>query len=113
MFAIPCIDGKLIENEGTLARFLNNKFSSAASKDGFTVALLNDFQIPWVEKSSSKYPLYPITIKLEPTADDAPEDYGDEAPDDDDIGNLDDDDEEEKDEEDTDAEMEKEKNSEE
>jgi hypothetical protein len=23
MYAIPCIDGKLIENEGTLARFLS------------------------------------------------------------------------------------------
>jgi hypothetical protein len=43
MFAIPCIDGTLIENEGTLARFLNNKLSSAASADGFTVGLMNDF----------------------------------------------------------------------
>lgn len=43
MYAIPCIDGTLIENEGTLARFLNNKMTLAGSAEGFTVGLMNDF----------------------------------------------------------------------
>ena len=43
MFAIPVIDGVLIENEGTLARVINAKLSSIACSEGFSVALLNDF----------------------------------------------------------------------
>jgi hypothetical protein len=43
MYAIPVIDGVLIENEGTLARVINSKLSSIASQEGFTVGLINDF----------------------------------------------------------------------
>lgn len=104
MYAIPCIDGTLVENEGTLARLINSKFCSLAAAEGFTVGIINDFQVPWVERTGTKYPLYPSTLKLTKTKDDD-DGYGDEGdPDDeamsqdnsdDDKGDDDDDDDEE------------------
>jgi len=32
--------------------------------EGFTVGLINDFQVPWVEKGTNKYPLYTVTVKF-------------------------------------------------
>lgn len=78
MFAIPCIDGTLIENEGTLARLINSAFSSASSAEGYTVGVINDFQIPWVERSPSKYPLYTQTLKMKKNKDDE-DGYGEEV----------------------------------
>jgi hypothetical protein len=43
LFAIPCIDGLLVENEGTLARLLNSKTGIIDCADGFTVGIIDDF----------------------------------------------------------------------
>lgn len=32
--------------------------------EGFTVGLINDFQVPWVEKGTNKYPIYTVTVKF-------------------------------------------------
>lgn len=83
MYAIPVIDGVLIENEGTLARVINSKLSSIASQEGFTVGLINDFQVPLVEQQSAKYPMYTQTLKFKRFAGKDEDDYGDEAQDED------------------------------
>ena len=62
LYAIPCIDGRLVKNEGVLFSIFHNKF--AQNQEGFTVQVLNDFDIPWVEWKSSKYPMYMRTLNL-------------------------------------------------
>ena len=49
--------------------------------EGFTVGLINDFQVPWVEKGTNKYPLYTVTVKFASgdEAEVAEGDYGAEA----------------------------------
>lgn len=62
LYAIPCIDGRLVKNEGVLFSIFHNKFSQ--NQDGFTVQVLNDFDIPWVEWKNAKYPMYTRTLNL-------------------------------------------------
>ena len=78
------IDGSLVENEGTLARLINAKLCSIAAPEGFTVGLLNDFQVPWVEQAGTRYPLYTQTFKFGRGRDDPESDEGDAANEDDD-----------------------------
>jgi hypothetical protein len=39
--------------------------------------LINDFQVPWVEKGANKYPLYTVTVKFSSGEEaEVAEDYG-------------------------------------
>lgn len=62
LFAVPCIDGELVENEGTLARLLQG--GAGRGNDGFTVGLLNEYQLPWVERAPAKYPTFASRIRF-------------------------------------------------
>jgi hypothetical protein len=54
----------LIDQESTLQEVLSLTNSEFAAQAGFTVALLNDFDVPWVVKGGQKYPSYKLKVKL-------------------------------------------------
>jgi hypothetical protein len=98
--AIPVLDGDLIKDEEDLAQIFEStdEFQSSSGVNGVECGLLNEFDIPWVERSGIKYPIYKKTItlketsKFEETKDDGSQEGGEDEEDheeDDDYGEAD------------------------
>lgn len=64
--AIPVFDGELIASEEDLAGFFAGDDDKSASSHyfGATCGLLNEFDVPWVERQGLKYPIYRRTLKF-------------------------------------------------
>lgn len=66
-----------MRDEGFLFSVFHNKFTQGQGNEGFTVQVLNDFDVPWVEWKNSKYPMYMRTLNLS-KRDNDDADYGQE-----------------------------------
>jgi hypothetical protein len=68
--AIPVFDGQLVQNEISLHTMFDlDALKSTGSlpvnkRFGSTVALLNEYDIPWVELAGVRYPTYRTTLKI-------------------------------------------------
>jgi len=73
--AIPVYDGKLISDQNSLQNLLDITMHSKNTPGinhahGFSVRLLNEFEIPWVELDGVSYPKYKTTLKISTRNDD-------------------------------------------
>ena len=57
--AIPVYDGSLVKSENDLAEYLQDN-------GDLTVELVNDFELPWIQRKASNYPKYKNTRKKKP-----------------------------------------------